>query len=177
MNGMRRTANGFTLVELLIVIVVIAILAAVSVVAYNGTQDRANFSVMRADIASIQKAIEMYKSIHGTYPNSIDCTYHQYGWCGWNQGKNDALVPGLVPELMSTTPTLDTSRAHADSYLYQSRAANCSHEGSDAYQLIRYNSTGLNSAELSDDNPMKITGSGYDGIAWGVKSPNCSAWW
>ena len=38
---MRQTKSGFTIVELLIVIVVIAILAAITIVAYNGIQNRA----------------------------------------------------------------------------------------------------------------------------------------
>ena len=40
----NKTNTGFTIVELLIVIVVIGILAAISIVAYNGIQDRANHS-------------------------------------------------------------------------------------------------------------------------------------
>ena len=43
---MNREAHGFTIVELLIVIVVIAILAAISVAAYVNIQERARFSAM-----------------------------------------------------------------------------------------------------------------------------------
>ena len=49
--------NGFTIVELLIVIVVIAILAAISIVAYNGIQDRARQSKIRTDLSLYLKAI------------------------------------------------------------------------------------------------------------------------
>lgn len=61
--------KGFTIVELLIVIVVIAILAAISTVAYSGIQSRARDASRLADIQAINKAIMSYYAVHGTYPN------------------------------------------------------------------------------------------------------------
>ncbi len=49
--------RGFTIVELLIVVVVIAILAAITIVAYNGIQNRARDSIIRNDLALLTKAI------------------------------------------------------------------------------------------------------------------------
>lgn len=49
--------KGFTIVELLIVIVVIAILAAITVVSYNGIQARAQQSKVASDISTLNKAI------------------------------------------------------------------------------------------------------------------------
>lgn len=60
--------TGFTIVELLIVIVVIAILATISVVAYNGIQDRAEVSKTAAAIKAYKKALTMYKLDKGSYP-------------------------------------------------------------------------------------------------------------
>lgn len=54
-----KSLRGFTIVELLIVIVVIAILAAISVVAYNGIQDRSKNSKVAADINTLVKAINL----------------------------------------------------------------------------------------------------------------------
>lgn len=54
---MGRSQKGFTIVELLIVIVVIAILAAIVIVAYNGIQDRAREAKIEADLGQIEKAI------------------------------------------------------------------------------------------------------------------------
>lgn len=67
---MRRSTSGFTIVELLIVIVVIGILAAITIVAYNGVQNRANEAAVKSNLASLVKALEIYKtnSPGGTYP-------------------------------------------------------------------------------------------------------------
>lgn len=51
------TRRGFTIVELLIVVVVIAILAAITVVAYTGITNKANDSARLADASTIEKAI------------------------------------------------------------------------------------------------------------------------
>lgn len=64
----RLKQAGFTIVELLIVIVVIGILAAITIVAYNGIQARALDSTRSNDLAAIQKALELYKTEKGTYP-------------------------------------------------------------------------------------------------------------
>ena len=52
-----KKQTGFTIVELLIVIVIIGILAAITVVAYSNIQQRANNSKIASDLAQIQKAI------------------------------------------------------------------------------------------------------------------------
>ncbi len=63
--------RGFTIVELLIVIVVIAILAAITIVAYNGIQDRAKSSSAQTAAAQAVKKIEVYKVQNSdTYPSS-----------------------------------------------------------------------------------------------------------
>lgn len=60
--------RGFTIVELLIVIVVIAILAAITIVAYSGIQNRANDVAVQSDLANIAKKYELYKVDNNIYP-------------------------------------------------------------------------------------------------------------
>lgn len=67
-NSLRR--SGFTVVELLIVIVVIAILAAITVVAYNGVRERSMTVKQLADLNAYIKIIEAYKINKGPYPPS-----------------------------------------------------------------------------------------------------------
>ena len=69
----RMYRSGFTIVELLIVIVVIAILAAISVVAYNGIQSRAENSKTIAAVSAWAKALQMYKIDNGNYPSQNSC--------------------------------------------------------------------------------------------------------
>lgn len=54
--------QGFTVVELLIVIVVVAIIAAITIVTFNGTQVRAENSRVLSEASSWKKAILMYRT-------------------------------------------------------------------------------------------------------------------
>ena len=65
---MRKTTSGFTIVELLIVIIVIGVLASISVVAFNGVRAQALESEKKSKLSQIQKALELYKVSNGTYP-------------------------------------------------------------------------------------------------------------
>jgi general secretion pathway protein G len=67
MTPQTRPQSGFTIVELLIVIVVIGILAAITIVAYNGIQSRARETSLRSDLTNIAKQLEMYH-VDGDYP-------------------------------------------------------------------------------------------------------------
>ena len=63
--------SGFTIVELLIVIVVIAILAALSIVAYRGIQDRANNSSAQSAAQQVATKLKVAFVENETYPSSL----------------------------------------------------------------------------------------------------------
>ena len=66
--GKTKNNGGFTIVELLIVIVVIAILAAITIVAYNGIQQRSQNTKSVAAATAWLKALQMYKADNGSWP-------------------------------------------------------------------------------------------------------------
>lgn len=65
--------KGFTIVELLIVIVVIGILAAITIVAYNGIQERAHQTKTVSALSEYAKAFAAYAVDHDNYPPSPSC--------------------------------------------------------------------------------------------------------
>lgn len=69
--GERRQLRGFTVVELIIVIVVIAILAAL-VVGYNGVQDGAAKVSLQSDLSNAASALERDRQHDNGYPSSAD---------------------------------------------------------------------------------------------------------
>lgn len=71
LNNIKTKNRGFTIVELLIVIVIIAILAAITIVAYVGIQNRAKTSAAQALANNISKKAEAYNTINSHYPATM----------------------------------------------------------------------------------------------------------
>ncbi|MDP3630642.1 MAG: prepilin-type N-terminal cleavage/methylation domain-containing protein [Actinomycetota bacterium] len=66
---------GFTIVELLVVIVVIGILAAITIVSYTGISKQATIASLQSDLTNAAKQLKMFKVENGMYPAtfSVDC--------------------------------------------------------------------------------------------------------
>lgn len=64
----KTPQQGFTIVELLIVVVVIAILAAITIVSYNGIQSRTYDSVVQNDLKNLLTHVGSYHAENGRYP-------------------------------------------------------------------------------------------------------------
>nr|WP_314444191.1 type II secretion system major pseudopilin GspG [uncultured Sphingomonas sp.] len=70
-SGKRRQKNGFTLVELMVVIVIIGLLATVVMINVMPSQDRAMATKARADIATLSQAMEMHRLETMRYPSNL----------------------------------------------------------------------------------------------------------
>ena len=68
----KRFQKGFTIVELLIVIVVIGILAALVITTYNGIQQKGRNTERTTDIKAVQGQLEAYYAQNGRYPTEAN---------------------------------------------------------------------------------------------------------
>jgi prepilin-type N-terminal cleavage/methylation domain-containing protein len=62
---------GFTIVELLVVIVVIGVLATITIVSFSGVQDRATRASIISDLSNASKMLSMDLAMDGTYPATL----------------------------------------------------------------------------------------------------------
>ena len=94
--------KGFTVVELLIVIGVIAILATIGGIVWRNSLQNATNSDTKSEVIVLKEAIESYRNDHGEYPwpNPSDCVAtSQTRTCS-----GDQLAPFLVPKYISELP-------------------------------------------------------------------------
>lgn len=69
MHNVGAAKKGFTIIELIVSIVVIAILAVIMIVSYSGIQQRSRDSERSSDITQIKIALEKYHAERSSYPD------------------------------------------------------------------------------------------------------------
>lgn len=153
-----RKPAGFTIVELLIVIVVIGILAAITIVAYNGIQQRAYVSSYKSDIANINKAILLYEIDNGAYPGGASTSC----WTNIGSGKGN-FIPGLSPKYLAKTPDVPNWDNGSNYYAYCASA-----NGAD-YKIVRL-VVGGTTLSVTESNNNTGLDPNRVGRGWGVWS-------
>lgn len=119
MTSLHRKSQGFTIVELLIVIVVIGILAGLVITTFNGIQQKGRDTERETDVKALHGQVEAYYAQNAKYPSLTqmnDATF---------RGAN---LKGLDPEALKdpkgTAQTL-VGAAAQNSYAYIATPANC----------------------------------------------------
>ncbi|HET8884201.1 MAG TPA: prepilin-type N-terminal cleavage/methylation domain-containing protein [Candidatus Saccharimonadales bacterium] len=111
-SKLQKSWSGFTIVEILIVIVVIGILASIAMTTYNGTQNKAKVLHQQNDLKHVLELIEIYEAKHEEYPKTTDQS--QANWRTIDVRTDDnchngSSQPDWVPDLNESLPQSDTS--------------------------------------------------------------------
>ncbi len=73
LNGSPKKKNkGFTLVELLVVLSIIALLLTIATPRYFTSLDRAKEATLKQDLNTVRQAVDKFYSDNGTYPESLE---------------------------------------------------------------------------------------------------------
>jgi len=139
--------SGFTLIELLVVVAIVGLLATVALISLTDVQKKSRDARRRADLRSIQKALDLYFQENGAFPSTGG------GWRGtcagygsWGISGPNGWVPDLAPTFIGKLPvdprSSQDNTGHAGSctavqacYLYRSTGtdyallAHCTPEG------------------------------------------------
>ncbi|MEN7972787.1 MAG: type II secretion system protein GspG [Verrucomicrobiota bacterium] len=68
----NRRRSGFTLIEILLVVVIIGILAGIGIPAISGKSEKAKIAQAKANITAVSSALAIYEMNNGTYPSGLD---------------------------------------------------------------------------------------------------------
>lgn len=146
----RYTRHGFTIIELIVVIVIIALLAAMTVGVYRGSQARARDSTRQNALTEIRSALESYRAEKGTYPPAAGASWE------YSYTSAATFLDDLQP-YMGTVPVDPTNDASHTFYYYRYAAGTngwgataCASSRGDYYVL---GVTGLESANGTSISP------------------------
>jgi prepilin-type N-terminal cleavage/methylation domain-containing protein len=167
-----KYSKAFTIVELLVVIVVIGILAAITIVSYTGISGKATVSSIQSELSNAKKQLNLYYVDHGLYPKSLnasncpvdtnDNTDNKY-CIKYSTGTTYVYTPNNT-----TAPTSFCITTTANSISYIVTDTTSPKQGDiSSFGLVGYwaldNTTGITDLSLSGNN-----GTAYGGIAIGT---------
>lgn len=119
----HKSNKGFTLVELLVAISIVAVIGAIGVVTYSTTQKTARISKRVQDLKALGNAIELYKLQTGKYPK-YDVNFGGGTVCFGNIPPNPP-DPPFTPTYMTVVPAdpLDAGNNSTGTSCYQYRSS------------------------------------------------------
>lgn len=120
MVSLKNKQSGFTLVELLIVIVVIGILAALVITTFAGVQQRARNAERQTDLNAVAGQLEAYYASSGTYPTAVEIA--DSAWRSANGFKIDVSAfkdpSSIQTNLVNQSLEATEPAASSDGYFY-----------------------------------------------------------
>ena len=160
-----RTRNGFTIIEMLIVVTILAMLAGILIPVLETEMDRAADSRRASDLKTVQAAVESYYRVQGTYPTTADVwqgNAPNFGGFGYDAA---GYIPGMVPDHLQSLPkdpSNEFPNATDGGYMYRSN-------GSDFKMVIYHCPNSFPTGNPFFDPARPNTG-------WQVSSPGAYNW-
>lgn len=72
LQTLKKKKKGFTLLELLVVLAILAILIAIAIPVYKNQKEKAAITAHNANVRVLETALESYKQDHGKLPDELD---------------------------------------------------------------------------------------------------------
>jgi len=126
MTSIKKKGGGFSIIELLIVIIIIGILATLVIVTRNGIRQKDRDTERKKDVDAIQIQLEAYFAQNGEYPTLANL--NNVG--NWRTTNMKSLDANALKDPSGTAQTLVATPA-TDSYAYAISPANCDNVGID----------------------------------------------
>jgi prepilin-type N-terminal cleavage/methylation domain-containing protein len=148
----KAAQKGFTLVELLIVVIILAILAAIVVPQFASSTDDAKVSSLDSNLVNMRAAIDLYYQQHGEYPGNVTSI-----------GTACAAGPGGA----TGTGALQTVQAFTDQMRFYTNAAgeSCTKKDSTFKYGPYLKKADLPTNPITDVNTLVISTTGALGLA------------
>ncbi|HPF30937.1 MAG TPA: prepilin-type N-terminal cleavage/methylation domain-containing protein [Candidatus Saccharibacteria bacterium] len=143
--GKKRT--GFTIVELLVVIVVISVLSIIIFVSYSGIRDRAIASLLVSNLNNVSKSLSLYQVENGTYPLDINELNNIIG----SRLSSDITIQEYFPETNGFCVNVSNGEV---SYRLtndgEPRMGLCSRPNKDRFSLVKWNTWTISTGSVAN---------------------------
>ncbi len=167
---LRPTAqSGFSLIEVVVVMLILTLMMGVVAPRFMGRSDDAMNNRRAQDLLNVQKALEMYFSDHGNYPQVSGWSgdAQNYGGLGYDE---NCYIPGLVPDYIEALPR-DPDTTYPDGgrgYLYRSN-------GQD-YKFLAHQTPTVFGQDLEENKYAKLFDPRRPTHSWQVSSLGGKNW-
>ena len=130
MVSLKHKQSGFTIIELLIVIIVIGILATLVITTFSGIQRNARNRAREADVNALHSQLEYYYGQNSKYP-----TLANMNDAAWRAANLKGLDSGALSDPQGGTETL-VGTPTAGSYAYEITPTGCNNAGTDCTSYV-----------------------------------------
>lgn len=165
---MNKTTHGFTLIEMMVTVSILAILVTTVVVSFGPAREQARDAQRQTDLRTIEAALTLYKNKYGVYPEACNgpTTGGSPLWSGQAGGSYECgsgsgqYIVGLAPEFLPELPVDPKLNGNDSGYVYTTN------EDRSVYKLMALNT--VEGEEVEEGHPFFRCGQEYRGSSIGT---------